>query len=126
MVVKSRGMSRAPEHKERGYENRQALLLVIDTSFAGSADCDYVVGTPPTKVRCSAEHADPEATALPESLQDGRWTPGSRSFCPHHLVHFLLPNAIACEWFCSFRDPRGQAASEGRWWKPLRRGQSAI
>ena len=71
-VVKSRGMS-------RGLEYRDDVMTIgklydIDELRRLGGIIDYVVGTPLTKVYCLAEHHGPQATALLEPVQDGRWS----------------------------------------------------
>ena len=69
---------------------------------------DYTVGPAGVKVFCLAEHADPEAAALPRTCT--RWArvrstrSGSRTTC----VHFEAPNSIAR--VVLFGDDAGAAA----------------
>ena len=83
--VKSRGMSRGLEY--RGDVMKIGKLYDIDELRALGGIVDYVVGTPLTKVYVLAEHPDPEAAALSESLQDGR---GPALF----VLHPLPPRAF--------------------------------
>ena len=69
-VVKSRGMSRGLEYKDDVMKIGKIYDIEERRKLGGIID--YVVGTPLTKVYVPGGTSRPQATALSESLQDGR------------------------------------------------------